>query len=517
MGCGGDVKEKVNTNANNNANNIPNNIPKNNTPKINNVTHDNNAFKNKPQMNINNYNMNQAQNQNNFPSFPNMNNGFDQQKFNEYMNNVQNMVNNMTNNAMNMGMNMGGQGSVVNNIVNNNQTIRNSGDIDTTNFNENDYPIFESNWIDTNLQNIRIVTLGVVNKIIINEKLFITINLNSKTAKVVKIYKEEFGKSKKKRLIQKTHYNVNSLKDIIGDIEEYTQDYGFMQYDMIGEHDGKDVYLAVQNINDHIKYKFIYYDKNNSYATFDEKEGEKGQGGSGGCSSVDQEPEEVVKTFNEYISEIIDIKNQKITYVDNDKDIDKDNFDDFYPSPFQSFWQKNFYQNFAVQSRFFDDNKREEIKLDVYITIDNLHNKTKFIKKETIVTEEGEKQHAIQKIYRQKKTMEQFKSEMEYFDKNFRIFVPGMFSPPKDIFIIAMNDNGIKRYMSLYDKATRVYELNSIEEENGNLNTNKTTDNKSFSEVYNYYYDKFDNVLYPDDDGGYACEGGEGEAEAEAC
>ncbi len=113
MGCGGDVKEKVNTNANNNANNIPNNIPKNNTPKINNVTHDNNAFKNKPQMNINNYNMNQAQNQNNFPSFPNMNNGFDQQKFNEYMNNVQNMVNNMTNNAMNMGMNMGGQGSVV--------------------------------------------------------------------------------------------------------------------------------------------------------------------------------------------------------------------------------------------------------------------------------------------------------------------------------------------------------------------------------------------------------------------
>ena len=123
----------------------------------------------------------------------------------------------------------------------------------------------------------------------------------------------------------------------------------------------------------------------------------------------------------------------------------------------------------------------------------------------------------FKKFIDKKKTMEQFKSEMEYFDKNFRIFVPSMFSPPKDIFIIAMNDNGIKRYMSLYDKATGVYELNSIEEENGNLNTNKTTDNKSYSEVYNYYYDKFDNVLYPDDDGGYACEGGEGEAEAEAC
>ena len=509
MGCGGEVKEKVNTNANNNVNYIP----KKNLPETKNVKHEADAFKKKPQMNINNYNMNQHQNNNNFPSYPNMNNGFDPQKFNEYMNNVQNMVNNMTNNAMNMAMNMGGQGSVVNNIVNNNQTIRNGGDIDTTNFNENDYPIFESNWIDTNLQNIRIVTLGVVNKITINEKLFITINLNRKTAKVVKIYKEEFGKSKKKRLIQKTHNNVNSLEDLIDDIEEYSKDYDFMHYEMTGEHNGKDVYIATQNINDNIKRKTIYYDKNNSYATFDEMEGKKGEGGCGGNTSLDKEPEEVVETFNKYISEIVDIKNQKITYVDNDKDIDQDNFDDFYPSPFQSFWQKSFYQNFAVQSRLFDDNKREEIRLDVYIIIDNLNNKTKFIKKERILNEEGEKQHAIQKIYRQKKTMEQFKSELEYFDKNFRIFVPGIFSPPKDIFIIAMNDNGkLNRSMSLYDKGTGVYELNSIEGENGNYNTNKTTHNKRFSEVYKYYYDKFDHVLYPDD-GGYE-EGEECEAEA---
>ena len=406
MGCGGEIKEQNNKTKTPNVNNNANNIAKNNTPKINNIPNDNNAFKNKPQVNINNKNMNnmnQGQNQNNFPNFPNMNNGFDQQKFNEYMNNVQNMVNNMTNNAMNMGMNMGGQVRVVNNIVNNNQTINNGGEIDTTNFNENDYPIFESNWTDTNLQNIRFVTLGVVNKVILYEKLFITINLNQRTAKVVKIYKEELGKNKKKRLVQKIHRDVNSLEDLIDDIEEYTKDYDFMHYDMTGEHKGKDAYLAAQNINDHIKYKFIYYDKKNNYATFDELEGEKGKGGSGGNSSVDEEPEEVVKTFNKLISEIVDFKNQKITYVDNDKDIDKDNFDDFYPSPFQSFWQKNFYQNFAVQSRFFDDNKREEIKLDVYITIDNLHNKTKFIKKETIVTEEGEKQHAIQKIYRQKK------------------------------------------------------------------------------------------------------------------
>jgi hypothetical protein len=518
MGCGGEAKELSKTKIPNTNNNV-NNITNNNTPKINNIPNNNNAFKNNPQININNNNMNninRTQNPNNFPNFPNMNNGFDQQKFNEYMKNIQDMTNNMTNNAMNMG----GQGRVVNNIVNNYNTKNKGGEIDTTNFNENDYPIFESNWTDTNLLNIRFVTLGVVNKVILNEKLFITINLDKRTAKVVKIYKEEFGSNKKKRLIQKIHTDVSSLEDLVDDIEEYTKDYDFMHYDMTGEFNGKDAYLAAQNINNHIKYKFIYYDKENDYATYSDSEGEKGGEHTGGLTSMDRDPEEVVKDFNKLISEIVDIKNQNIKYVDKDKDIDKDNFEDFYPKPFQSFWQKKFYQNFAIETRLFDENKREEIRLELYITIDKFNNKTKFVKKETILNEEGKKDHAIQKIYRQKKTMEQFKSEMEYLDKNFHIFVPGMFSPPKDIFIIALNDNGvINRCMSIFDKETNNYEMNSIEGQNGNFNTNKTIDNKRFTEIYKYYYEKFDSILYPDsggEEGEEGCFGDEGEEGEEA-
>ena len=83
--------------------------------------------------------------------------------------------------------------------------------------------------------------------------------------------------------------------------------------------------------------------------------------------------------------------------------------------------------------------------------------------------------------------MEQFKSEMEYFDKNFHIFVPGMFSTKKDIFIIPLNDNGvINRCMCLFDKETNIYEINSIEGKNGNYNTDNTTDNQRFSEIYKY-------------------------------
>ena len=172
---------------------------------------------------------------------------------------------------------------------------------------------------------------------------------------------------------------------------------------------------------------------------------------------------------------------------------------------------KKILPKFRNTVRLFDEIKRQETRLDLYIIIDNFHNKTKFIKKETILNEEGEKEHAIQKIYRQKKTMEQFKSEMEYFDKNFHIFVPGMFSPPKDIFIIAKNDNGaINRYMSIFDKETNIYEMNSIEGQNGNFNTNKTTDNKRFKEISKYYYQKFDSVLYPDDgDEEECCDGAE--------
>ena len=43
--------------------------------------------------------------------------------------------------------------------------------------------------------------------------------------------------------------------------------------------------------------------------------------------------------------------------------------------------------------------------------------------------------------------------------------------------------------------------MNSIEGQNGNFNTNQTTDNKRFTEIYKYYYQKFDSVLYPDDGG----------------
>ena len=104
--------------------------------------------------------------------------------------------------------------------------------------------------------------------------------------------------------------------------------------------------------------------------------------------------------------------------------------------------------------------------------------------------------------------MEQFKSEFEYLDKKFHIFVPGMFSPRKDIFITAVNDNGaIFRYLCLFDKETGVYEMNSLEGENGNFKTNKTTDNKSFTEIKKYYYHKLDTVLYPPE------ESGEGEKE----
>lgn len=350
MGCGGEVKESGNKTQN---------VAEKNTPKNDGTQNENNSSKNKPKVNNNN-NMNDTN--------QNQNQNLDKQKLNEHKNDSQNDVNNKSNNAINKPVNKDNWNVVVNNVnknVKDNGIVNKNGDIDTTNFNENDYPIFEKNWKDTNLQNIRFVFLGVINKIIVYDKLFITIDLNKKTAKVVKICIEELGKNKKKHLIQKVHTGINSLEDLIDNVKEYINDYNFMYQDMIGDHNGKDVYLAGQNINNFFRYKFIYYDKKNNYASYNESEGETGDGC---CSSWsdESEPEEIVDKFDESIEKYVNIKNQNIKYIDKDKDIDKDNFNGFNPQPFQPFWQKYFYQNFSIHTRSFDFVRREQINLNIF-------------------------------------------------------------------------------------------------------------------------------------------------------
>ena len=36
-------------------------------------------------------------------------------------------------------------------------------------------------------------------------------------------------------------------------------------YEIVGEHEGKDVNAEIQKINDYIKYKIIYYNKDSNY------------------------------------------------------------------------------------------------------------------------------------------------------------------------------------------------------------------------------------------------------------
>jgi hypothetical protein len=58
----------------------------------------------------------------------------------------------------------------------------NSGqDLDTDTFNEDDYPIFQSNWSQNNIQNLRFVSLEMPYKgVVFYNKIFITIDHNQK-------------------------------------------------------------------------------------------------------------------------------------------------------------------------------------------------------------------------------------------------------------------------------------------------------------------------------------------------
>ena len=102
----------------------------------------------------------------------------------------------------------------------------NSGqDLDTDTFNEDDYPIFQSDWSQSNIQNFRFVSIGMPYKgIVFYDKIFITIDHNQKKAKLIKIKKEEKGNKKTKHLIQKIYNDRSSFEDFQSDLETLSND-----------------------------------------------------------------------------------------------------------------------------------------------------------------------------------------------------------------------------------------------------------------------------------------------------
>jgi hypothetical protein len=281
------------------------------------------AVKNKSEPNIpknsNSSDYNGKQNQNNFPQ-----------------NNIKTEESQNMNNK-NMNMNNKGKGQNNNQQISTRSVNKNNNsaqDLDTENFNEDDYPIFQSNWSQKNIQNFRFVSIGMPYKgIVFYDKLFITIDHNQKKAKLIKIEKEEKGNKTKKHLIQKIYSDRSTFEDFDSDLEAISNDLTIIDLeDLYSKGPSTDCFIVFQNLNGEYEQNIYKFDKETSNCIDEDGFGSIGSGGgSSGTDSYPTTPEEIVERYNKRISELIDYKKLNLKKLDENKVNDKDlNTTDFF-------------------------------------------------------------------------------------------------------------------------------------------------------------------------------------------
>lgn len=148
-------------------------------------------------------------------------------------------------------------------------------------------------------------------------------------------------------------------------------------YEIVGEHEGKDVNAKIHKVNDYIKYEIIYYNKESNYCTYSENEGNM-DSITGGTSSIDV-LKKLLKTLTKIYQNLLISKSKKIKYVDNEKDVEANIFQKFMLKNISNIFKK-FYLNLRIDARIIDDNKCVEIQSQIFAKIDNFLNKTKYIK-----------------------------------------------------------------------------------------------------------------------------------------
>jgi len=143
--------------------------------------------------------------------------------------------------------------------------------IETTEFNEENYPIFSSNFFEKFIKNIR--------KIIIEKcqdgtfkvhKLFVTLDYDKKITKIVKIEKDSNGQ---KHLIQNFLRGECSLEKVKGDLEKYNNEYHIETNKLLESPQTTHIYVISQKENNSFTTYLFIYDKQNAQLSISIYEG----------------------------------------------------------------------------------------------------------------------------------------------------------------------------------------------------------------------------------------------------
>ena len=321
MGCGGDIKEKENKpNTNTNANNKGNNnvIQDQNANKENQNTNYNDNANNiqpaKKQENQNNQDQIEKQKQMEKEREAKKQKQMEKEREIERQKQIEQQK----------------QEQEQKKVEEPKKTTHEEKDLDTTDFNEDDYPMFQSNYFEKFIQNIRktIIEKTADGALKIN-KLYITMDHQKKKAKVIKIEKEENGDNKKQHLTQKIFNEDCKIEKFKADIENSNEEFQIDSKQIFSNAKNTDIYIVSQKVNNKInRFTFIYHKDNASINIFSFS-GTKFAYSTSNSSTSNRGPEEVVDAFNEQASKYLCYKKETIKLID-DQDYDESNFTQFH-------------------------------------------------------------------------------------------------------------------------------------------------------------------------------------------
>ena len=199
------------------------------------------------------------------------------------------------------------------------ETQKESNSDGSTDFNENDYPLFQSNFYEKFIQNFKkILVEKEEDGTIKTHKIYATIDHNKKTTSIIEIEIEEKGKEIKKHL-NKSTLNGNSLKNIQTILEKYNEKFHVDIKDYLKIDKTTDVFIRAENFNDEDIGKEIYfiYDKKNVTITQIKTYRTKKGSGRTKKSYFGMGSDGVVEIYNKNTNDFLNYKEQSYSALDN--------------------------------------------------------------------------------------------------------------------------------------------------------------------------------------------------------
>ncbi len=189
-------------------------------------------------------------------------------------------------------------------------------ELDTTDFSEENYPLFQSNFYENYIQNFKKFLIEKDNDgTIKTHKIYIILNFNEKTTKIIEIEKEEKGDNVTKHLVQHILKEC-SLDKVKPNLEKYNKIYGIDIKELLKLKKGTDSFIKAQIINGQITKIHYVYEKSNQVLSMYSHNGTLTSYSSSSTNMSGLSPEDVVEEYNKNKSKFLDNSTETISLID---------------------------------------------------------------------------------------------------------------------------------------------------------------------------------------------------------